>query len=209
MRLKEKPNATVVSSPVIQGSRFRDHAKRLVAVFKCQCGVNFIGTASEVISGRLKSCGCLRGAPVMVDGVRSVSHPLYPTWTNMIRRCHAPNASRYERYGGRGIKVCKRWRESFAAFVSDMGARPEGCQIDRIDNDGDYEPSNCHWASVRSNVRNSTKTKLTECQVREIRENAEMATPAQLAEQYSVSRSAIYSILRNENWKDIQIGGAK
>lgn len=83
-------------------------------------------------------------------------HPLYSVWQGMLRRCDNPRFPQFKDYGGRGIRVCDRWLRDFGAFVSDMGDRPAGYFIDRIDNDGNYEPSNCRWvtrAQSQSNRR--------------------------------------------------------
>jgi hypothetical protein len=83
-------------------------------------------------------------------------HPLYSVWQGMLRRCDNPRYPQFKDYGGRGIRVCDRWLRDFGAFVSDMGDRPAGYFIDRIDNDGNYEPSNCRWvtrAQSQSNRR--------------------------------------------------------
>lgn len=85
-------------------------------------------------------------------------HPLYSIWQGMKRRCYNPNMKQFKDYGERGIFVCDRWVHSFSNFISDMPPRPEGYEINRIDNDGPYSPENCNWVSHKENMRNGRNT---------------------------------------------------
>lgn len=86
--------------------------------------------------------------------------PTLNTWTNMVGRCTNPNRPDYRYYGWRGVTVCDRWRESFAAFLADMGPKPDGLSLDRIDNSGGYGPENCRWATKHEQMQNTRHTRL-------------------------------------------------
>lgn len=103
-----------------------------------------------------------------VEGVPPTTHPLYWTWYGMLSRCEKAAHVAYPYYGGRGIKVCSRWRSSFAAFVADVGPKPSADHtLDRRDNDGDYEPSNVGWATHQEQGRNRRRVHTTPILLRE------------------------------------------
>lgn len=95
---------------------------------------------------------------------RRSNHPLYGTWLQMIRRCENPKQNHYDRYGGRGISVCEEWHDfwKFVAWSDSIGGRPDGYTLDRKDNNGNYEPSNCRWADQATQKRNTSSNVIIE-----------------------------------------------
>lgn len=90
----------------------------------------------------------------------NAQHPLYQVWAAIIQRCTNPAHRSYPIYGGRGIKICETWRNSFGTFLADMGERPPGSSIDRINGAGNYEPGNCRWASSKDQRLNTSTARL-------------------------------------------------
>jgi len=121
---------------------------------QCECG-NYKAIRNwHLTGGHIRSCGCLRHEPYTRTHGRSRTQ-IYRVWCAMWGRCSRPKDKRYKDYGGRGISVCERWRASFENFIADMGERPPGHSIERINNDGDYEPNNCRWIPASEQMKNS------------------------------------------------------
>lgn len=120
----------------------------------CDCGTEIVVKFSALGHDR-NSCGCLhreRASQLTAKHGMSTTR-IYRIWSDMVRRCTWPNHQRYADYGGRGITVCKRWLE-FENFYADMGDRPEGRSLDRINNDAGYSPENCRWATGSQQAKN-------------------------------------------------------
>lgn len=130
---------------------------------RCDCGTEKAVRAYGLRSGKTRSCGCYnREKIVQSTKTHGLSHqPIHTAWRNMNRRTSEPTYPGYHLYGGRGISVCAEWRESFEAFVRDMGpSHSDGLTLDRIDVNGNYEPTNCRWATPLEQGRNKRNNRL-------------------------------------------------
>lgn len=129
---------------------------------QCDCGKTKNAILNNLRRGLTKSCGCLSSETTALrntthgSSARKTKTPEYRAWSALKNRCNNPNNNRYHVYGGRGISFCKEW-ESFEQFLSDMGPRPAMTSIDRIDNNKGYSKENCRWATIKQQMRNTTR----------------------------------------------------
>ncbi len=121
------------------------------------------------------------------------STPTYKSWQKMKERCYSAKANRYHVYGGRGIKVCERWLNSFTNFLEDMGERPEGMTLDRVDVNSDYTPKNCRWATYKEQSNNKSSNRL-------LTFNNETLTVSQWGDRFHIKRATISARINNYGW---------
>ena len=133
-------------------SRAKNVGKNTLWLVKCDCGCIKSMQPSAVIKGLVVSCGCYARKIKTTHG--HSKHPLYSTWKKIIYRCDKKSDKAYKNYGARGISVSDEWRNSFLRFVDDMGNKPDGYEIDRKDNNGNYCKENCHWVTPETNSNN-------------------------------------------------------
>lgn len=167
-----------------EGTRKRRQGTQPTWLCNCECGKTAVVGGVELRHGLTKSCGCLQ-RPHGMFGT-----PEYKAWTSMKGRCENPRARQYKNYGARGISVAERWRVSFATFLADMGRRPTSKHsIDRINNDGNYEPGNCRWATKTQQARNTRVSRVLSA-------GGTSATIPEWAERTGIGASAIRERLR-------------
>lgn len=164
----------------------------------CLCGDVSVRIGGNLRAGR---CSCSKcrgtGGPLQPANTKTFS-----SWRGMRERCTNPNHASWPNYGGRGITFCQAW-DDYQTFYRDMGPKPHGHSLDRIDCDGDYCPENCRWLPVRLQSRNTRQNKLDESKAREIRERARAGEiGVRLAEEFSVSSTVVYGIRDGKLWSD-------
>lgn len=164
--------------------------------FQCDCGSVTIELTKQVKNGHKQSCGCLRSEMTLppnnlIHGM--TRSPEYVSWQAMLKRCADTIHKSYNRYGGRGIKVCDQWL-SFKSFYADMGDRPsQKHSLDRINNDGNYEPINCRWAPPKTQGRNRSTNKRYMI-------DGESITLSEIAERLNLSVDTVWRRLNRRGW---------
>ena len=179
----------------------------------CNCGTKNISILSDSLrNGKSISCGCYQkevaAKNAKITGTNQKKHgisgtPEYNSWNNMIQRCYNKNDIGYLNYGGRGITVCDKWLNSIENFIEDMGPRPsDDHSLDRINNNGNYELSNCRWATITEQNRNKRDTVISLEQIEKIKELYKTGNYSQqeLGNKYGCTQSNIYCIVNNKTW---------
>lgn len=162
----------------------------------CDCGNETVVYAANLTRGMTKSCGCTRAEKVAqkLSTHRETKTRLYQIWYNMITRCYNPNSSHYEHYGARGVTVCDNWRkyENFRDWALSSGYQDD-LTIERIEVNGNYEPSNCKWATRKQQANNKRTSRYIEF-------NGQRRTVAEWADSMGMDKRALWDRLFVQNW---------
>jgi hypothetical protein len=221
-RLKDLTGVVVGKLTVL---RQAEHSKnrQVQWLCRCECGLEKTIRSANLVSGDTRSCGCLAKEWIAGEHVRrrkeAWKHPClkhghcrqngtsaeYNSWRAMGERCNNPNSDKWEDYGGRGIKVCDRWQgdRGFQNFLADMGPRPKGMTLDRKDPNGNYEPSNCRWATAQKQSQNQRRNRINMDAAREIRRlHAENIRLVEIARQLNIPTLLVGRVARNQTWRE-------
>lgn len=168
------------------------------AVCKCDCGGGKVANIRKLLSGKTTHCGC---KSTIKDGKYHIS---FFVWQSMMQRCYNKNNHAYKDYGGRGIKVCEEW-QTFIGFLDNFLPRPnKDFQIDRINVNGNYEPSNCRWVHKTTNATYNKRNTLSELEVAEIRDFYQRGKSIRkIALFYDVDNSVVKRIINNKSYLNI------
>lgn len=187
---------------VIVRTSGRDEKNRILIECNCDCGVTITRYYRRVTNGNCRSCGCLdREISPFRNRVHGMRYSdTYRTWANMKDRCLNPNCGSYKHYGMRGIAVDSEWM-AFPNFLRDMGEKPIGLSLDRINNDGPYTKNNCRWAGAKVQGRNRRSSILDAHKANRIREFARSGSPTrELSELFGVKICTIQQVIRGDTW---------
>lgn len=174
----------------------RDKKRQKIGLFECDCGKQKELPITLVTNNRVKSCGCYK--PKTYCTYNKGKEKEYQIWIGMKKRCYYHKTNGYENYGGRGISVCERWLHSFKNFYEDMGPRPGNkYKLDRKDNDGNYNPDNCRWATPKESKRNTRFNVF-------LTHDGKTFCISEWAEKLGVSRNLLWN-RKNFGWSDEKI----
>ena len=182
------------------------------AICLCDCGIIVSVNRDDLLSGHTKSCGCLKNEIVakrnFKHGMGSATYRVkeYSVWAGIKTRCYNQKASNYKYYGARGIRMYEKWKNSFEAFLKDVGICPgNGFTVDRKNNDGNYEPGNVKWSTHTEQMRNSEQCKTTLIKAIEIVRLARSGMPLkEIGKIYGLSKSGAGHIARGRCFKEAQ-----